>query len=266
MYSFFKKIIRDSKWSIIIYSSIVVVYGLMLTAMFPAIKKQAGEFEKIFDAFPDVMKEAFGIGASSLSTIEGFLAVEYFSLMWIIIIAILIFSLGASIVANEIDRGTSEFAFTLPIKREKIVLGKFVASFLVSLIVAAASLVSVVVFMYAINETPNIGGFLDFAAIAAAMIFFLLAFTTFFSSILSSKGAVYGICGGFLALSYTLHVFQGISEKMSDIYFLSFFKYYGSPENILKGQGIDTNNTYVFLIAGVVFLLLALYAVRKRDL
>ena len=100
----------------------------------------------------------------------------------------------------------------------------------------------------------------------AAITFFLLAFVTFLSSFSSSKGKVYGICGGFFALSYAIHVLVGISDRALDFYFLSFFKYYGSPGVILTSGSIDIRNTAVFLTAGTIFLLLGLMIAEGRDL
>lgn len=265
-FSFFKKIFYDRKWSIVTYSLIVVLYAALIITVFPSIKKSGAEFEKIMEIYPPAFKEAFGINVSSFNTIEGFLSVEYFSAMWIFIISILIFSLGSCIVAGEIDKGTSEFAFTLPLRRIKIVLSKFLSSYLITLIIIVVTLGSVILGMYTINEKPYFKGFLTFFVIGAVLSFFLLAFTTAVSTILSSKGRVYGVCGGFLILSYLLHVLNGIHEKAGDFYFLSFFKYYGLPEKILLTGDIAAKNIAVFLFAGLILLIFSLIITEKRDL
>lgn len=265
-YSFFKKIFRDYRWSVLLYSLIVCLYGIFLVSFFPVIEENAAEIGKLFESYPSVLVEAFGMNPNSFNTIEGFLSVEYFSFVWVIIISILIFSLGASIISGEIDKNTSEFSFTLPIKRQKIVLSKFLASYLVSLIIILITLISVVIGIYVIGEIPYLTGFLAFFVIVLALVFFLLALTTFFSSIFNDKGKVYGACGGFLILSYTIHIFAGISDKASAFHFLSFFKYYGTPGTILTSGSIEVKNIVVFLLTGLIFLIFGLIISEKRDL
>ncbi len=264
--SFFKKTFRDYKWSILLYSFIVLLYGISMIGFFPSLQESSADFEKLLESYPPVIIEAFGVNFDSINTIEGFLSMEYFSFIWVIIISLLIFSLGASIVSKEIDKGTSEFSFTLPLKRRKIVLSKFIASFFISSIVVLITLISVIAGAYMIGETLYLKGFLAFLLIALALNFFLLSFTTFFSSIFSDKGKVYGICAGFLTLSYVLHVFVKMNDSISNLYYLSFFKYYGNPETILRSGSIDIKSILVFLLVGLIFLVLGLIISERRDL
>lgn len=265
-FSFFKKIFLDRKWSIITYSMIVAIYGVLMIAMFPSFKESNIDFEELFKAYPKAFIEAFGINVNSFTTIEGFLSGEYFSLMWIIILGILAFSLGSRIVAGEVDKGTSEFSFTLPLRRMKLVLSKFTASYVILLIIVFISLLSVGLGIHGINENPRVKGLIAMFLVGAVLSFFLLAFATAVSSLLGSKGKVYGVCGGFLLISYMLHIFNGISARAADFYFLSFFKYYGSPDKILLTAEITGKNIAVFLIAGIVLLIFSLIMAEKRDL
>jgi len=264
--SFFKKTFKDCKWNILLYSLIVLLYGVLIMAFFPSIQESGADFEKLLESYPPVIMEAFGVNLDSINTIEGFLSMEYFSFIWVIIISLLIFSLGASIVSKEIDKGTSEFSFTLPIKRRKIVLSKFIASFLILIIVTLIAFISLIVGAAIIGESFCLQGLLAFLLIALALNFFLLSFTTFFSSIFSDKGKVYGICAGFLALSYVLHVFVKMNDSISNLYFLSFFKYYGNPEAVLRSGSIDIKDLLVFLLVGLIFLVLGFIISERRDL
>ena len=265
-FPFFKKTIKDFKWSILWYGLSVFLYGTLMVSFFPTMQDMGGEFEKLLESYPPAFLQAFGMDIGSFNTIEGFLSVEYLSFIWVIILGILLFTLGASIVSGEIDKGTSEFSFTLPIKRQKIVLEKFAASFFISLIIIFITLITIIIGAYIVKEILYFKGFLAFFADASALSFFLLAFAAFLSSLFSNKGKVYGICGGFFAFSYAVHVLVGISDRALDFYFLSFFKYYGSPGAILASGNIDIRNIAIFLTAGAIFLILGLMTAEGRDL
>jgi ABC-2 type transport system permease protein len=265
-FPFFKKTIKDFKWSILWYGLSVFLYGTLMVSFFPTMQDMGGEFEKLLESYPPAFLQAFGVDIGSFNTIEGFLSVEYLSFIWVIILGILLFTLGASIISGEIDKGTSEFSFTLPIKRQKIVLEKFAASFFISLIIIFITLITIIIGAYIVKEILYFKGFLAFFADASALSFFLLAFAAFLSSLFSNKGQVYGICGGFFAFSYAVHVLVGISDRALDFYFLSFFKYYGSPGAILASGSIDIRNIAIFLTAGAIFLILGLMTAEGRDL
>jgi ABC-2 type transport system permease protein len=265
-FPFFKKTIKDFKWSILWYGLSVFLYGTLMVSFFPTMQDMGGEFEKLLESYPPAFLQAFGVDIGSFNTIEGFLSVEYLSFIWVIILGILLFTLGASIISGEIDKGTSEFSFTLPIKRQKIVLEKFAASFFISLIIIFITLITIIIGAYIVKEILYFKGFLAFFADASALSFFLLAFAAFLSSLFSNKGKVYGICGGFFAFSYAVHVLVGISDRALDFYFLSFFKYYGSPGAILASGSIDIRNIAIFLTAGAIFLILGLMTTEGRDL
>lgn len=120
------------------------------------------------------------------------------------------------------------------------------------------SLLSVGLGIYGIGEDPRIKGLLLMFVVGAVLSFFLLAFSTAVSSLLSSKGKVYGACGGFLLTSYMLHVFKGISERAADFYFLSFFKYYNDSAKILLTGNISGKYITIVLLTGFILLIFSL--------
>jgi len=141
-FTFFKNIFWERRWTILTYSLIVVLYGTMLISMYPSIQKSNFDLERLMSSYPKAFMEAFGVNLKSFNIIEGFLSVEYFSAIWPLIIGILIFSLGASFVAQEREKGTCDFSFSLPISRKKILLSKFLAAFLIVSFIVAVTLFS----------------------------------------------------------------------------------------------------------------------------
>jgi ABC-2 type transport system permease protein len=263
---FFVKSVWEYRKKSLWYGVIMAAYGMMMIGFFPTIRDQSAKFSELLDAYPPALRVAFGIGSQSLSTVEGFLSVEYFSLIWVIIIAIYIFSIGVNTLAGEIDKGTSDFSFTLPMRRVEIVFTKFMANlYLVSLVILA-TLAATAVGMYTVGETPSAQGFLAFFFIGLLMSFFLLALTTFFSAVFGSKGRVYAAVGAVFVISYAAHIIAGISGKFSNVYYVSFFKYYGDPAITLTTGNFEWTSWLVFAVAGLVLLGGSLVISERRDL
>ncbi len=261
-----KKIIRNNKGRFFIYALISVVYVAMIAAFFPAVQENRDKFEELLSAYPPALVEAFGISGDTFTTFAGFMSAEYFSLMYLILLCLLIFSFGASILAGERDRGTAEFTFSLPCKRSTMFRVSFIALYAMVAAIIGISLLSVMVSAKILGEKMVGVGLSDFFILSLLMSFALLSFTAFLSSLSKSVSKVYGACAAFLVGSYLVHVLASLSEAAEKIYFLSFLKYYGKPTEILMGHGVPGEHLLVFLLAGAVFLAATVYNLRQLDL
>jgi hypothetical protein len=73
-FSFFKKTIKDFKWTIFWYGLSVFLYGVLMVSLFPTMRDMGEAFEKLMESYPPAFLQAFGVeDISSFSTIEGFL-------------------------------------------------------------------------------------------------------------------------------------------------------------------------------------------------
>lgn len=262
----FLKTFFDAKWSILLYCLIFIVYVAMMTSFFPSIADQSEQFQEIMNVYPESFVKGFGIDLEMFTTIEGFLGIEYFKIIWVIVIAIMSFSFGASLIAKELDKGTSDFTFTLPLLRQRIVINKFLGYLLISIFIIAVSIYSAAVAAILAGEKINLAGWSLFFAVGVALGFFLLALTAFFSSLFSSKGKVYAIMTAILIGSYLLDFLAGLNERAKDFHCLSFFKYLGDIPATLKNGSLEIENLLFFLLAGLLFFAASLVVSEKRDL
>ncbi|MFH1509461.1 MAG: ABC transporter permease subunit [bacterium] len=261
-----KKFFFDFKRSLFWYGLTFVLYSLMMVSFFPSLRDQSAKFNELISVYPEAITKGFGIDVSTFGTLEGFLAVEYFSIVWLIIMGVISFSLGASIMAGEIDKGTSEFTFSLPIKRWKVVISKFVSSVIFQVVINFVILFSTALGFYAVDETPKWEGF---GALFLAMIFtsfFMLALATFLSVMLNSKSRVYALAGGFLTASYFLDIISKLIEKAADLKWFTFIHYYGDAQMILSTGNLEWINLFVLGGIGLVLVLGSLLLSEKRDL
>ncbi len=248
------------------YCLILIGYVAIMISFFPSMSGSQDQMENLLDIYPESMIEGFGIDVETFTTIEGFLSIEYFKIVWVIIICILAFSFGASIISKEVDKGTSEFTYTLPLLRQHIVLSKFSGFLVISIFITFVSIYSAVIGIYVIDEPIHLEGWALWTVLAMAFTFGMLAFSTFFGTIFSSKGRVYAVCTGFLIASYLIDFMSGVSDKVEKIHFLSFFKYLGNIQDTLLNSSFDWGNVFVFVAAGIIFLVASLIVAEKRDL
>jgi ABC-2 type transport system permease protein len=266
MYTIFKKTLRDFRWTFVWFVVIGVGYVTLITSMYPTVRANAEQFVKILENYPKGIAEAFGVTAQSLTTYTGFLSVEYFSFMFVIILGIFTFMLGTSLVAGEVDRGTSEFTFTLPVKRYRIFAGKLLASYTLILGVVLAVLLAVYVGGQLVDAAVSIRGLLALLVVLAAVGFLLLSVSALFSSIFSRKGLASSASGGFLGVSYALMILNGMTDKAAGAYVFSFFKYYGRPERLLSSADMSLSSPLTLVLVGACILIISFLLTEERDL
>lgn len=61
----------------------------------------------------------------SFSSLQSYLSTEYMSFLWPILAIIFTLAIANYIIVNEVDKGTSETLFSLPIKRTKLFLSRY---------------------------------------------------------------------------------------------------------------------------------------------
>lgn len=262
----FSKSLGDYRLAAVTYILISLGWLALLVGTYPSIASQFSQFEGLLDSYPEGIKQAFNISATSFSTVEGFVAVEYYSFMYIIIIGILLFSLGAGLVAGEIDRRTAEFTFTLPVKRYTIVLSRFAAALFVGLVVALVNTVGAGLMIAATGYETNWSGIGALSLVQAALVVCLLGLATLASSFFDSRSKVYAAMSGILIGSYMLHILAAFSDKVEKLYYLSFFKYLGDAQTILLEGSVAARDVVILLCIGSLALLAALWQTERRDL
>ncbi|GAB3032549.1 ABC transporter permease [Natronobiforma cellulositropha] len=123
--------------------------ALMFIAFFPSFADV--DMDAYVEAFPPAFQEAFGI--DTIGTIEGFLAVELYQFVWLLLLGLYVAYLAAGSIAEDVERDRMDLVLSLPVSRARVVTETFAA--LVVPIVLLNLVVPVAVYagVLAIGET-----------------------------------------------------------------------------------------------------------------
>ena len=266
MLTLFIKTIKKSLASLTIYSAIGIAFVWMYVAIFPSIFKEREKLREAFQAYPEGLREAFAIDIDTfVSSLEGFMAGEYFSLMWPLILIILIITFASAAIAGEIDKGTIELLLSQPISRLKIFFAKYTAGLTVIVIFILITTFSVVPFSLLHNVEIKIQNFLTISILGFLFAFAIFSICMMISSFSSSRGRPAAITGGMLIIMYGLNLFSGFQESLDSLKYVSFFHYFDFSSAIVHNQ-IDILNIAVFLVVGVTCTLIGAIIFNKRDI
>lgn len=266
MWTIFLKTIKE-KWKFtLILSAIAVVTVWMYLSLFPTFSKQSVEYEKLLSQFPKEMWEVFGIknGQFSMSTLEQFLSVEMFSLLWPIMIIIIFINFGVSFIAGEIDKGTIEILLSLPISRIKTFLAKYLAGVL---LLASFCFVSIMcIIPLAMIYNIDYQALVYVKAFTSGLLFCLAGFslTMLFSSVFE-KGKASGLTTGLFLVMYIINILSSLKDSLENLQYLSLFHYLDISK-ILSENKLEIVSVVVFSVVTFISTVAAAICFSKRDI
>jgi len=264
MFAIFWNTIKDKKIAIIIYCIAAIAFLWMYVAMFPSIAEQSEDFTKAFENYPDAMFEAMGLESLSFDTIEDFVSMEHYSIMWPLMMMFFMVSLAGFSLAREVESGTIEIVLVRPISRLKIFFSRYLAGIFILVIFTSISvyIIAPLATLHKVDYT-----ILNHHYIFALSLLFgwaVFSLSMMFSAIFSEKGKMYGAVSGILILMYALNVFASLKESLENLQYFSFFYYYGFNDALTKAT-ID--NLAILIFAGVAIITTIIGAIyfNKRD-
>jgi len=93
--------------------------------IYPTAVQSSDAMQQYIDAFPEAFKTIFRM--EDYFSGEGFLGTELYSLMIPLIFISICAARGSSAIGSEIESGTADVLFTLPISRQRILISKLIA-------------------------------------------------------------------------------------------------------------------------------------------
>jgi len=264
MWNIIKQKLKEQKNSVLIYAGSLIGYAFLMISMFPQMKKM--DINALMQSYPPEIAKFFGdSGMASYNTIEGFLAMEYLSFFFMLILTFYIGSAAGSAIAGQIEKRTADFNLSQPISRTKIVLSEtIVALFYISIIVIGASL-SVLIFCQLFDITINAKGICLFTLLATLFGWAHYGFAIFLSSLLRSKIGVTLLTVGISMGSYIFLSLTRLVDRIKGFENISIYKLY-NPETVLKNASIDQNNLLILggiALAGIIFSIIFF---NKKDI
>lgn len=266
MWPLFTKTLKTNRIGFLIYNAICIGFVWFYAAFFPSIFKESEKLKEAFKAYPQDLMKAFGIEIESfISSFEGFMAGEYFSMLWPIILIVLIIAYAASAIAGEIEAGTIELLLAQPISRLRIFFSKYLSGLFIITIFITISNASVILFAQLYNVSFHWENFLTISVLGLLFAFAVFGICFMLSAISSSKGRPAALTGGLLIIMYALNIFSTFQESLKNLKYASFFHYYDQNAALLNNH-IDTLSIVVFLAVGLICTIIGAVAFVKRDI
>jgi ABC-2 type transport system permease protein len=240
----------------------LAVLIIFFLSIFPSFSRDAAEFEKLLQGYPEAVRKAFGLE----SNIFSFLGFYSYVFLYIMLCgAIQAMNLGTSILSKEVRQKTADFLLTKPVAREEIITAKLLAALTTLIITNIIYLVTAGIMAFIVNtETFNM------------KIFILISITLFFVQLIfMALGVVISVI--------VLKIRSVIAVSLSTVFGFFIINMFGSvigdealryitPFKYFETGYIIKNSAYEmpYVIVSIVFVIAAIGAsyliYSKRDI
>ncbi len=207
-------------------------------------------------------------GEVSLASIAGLIGAGMLHPFWIAMQISAIASLGAAVLAADVERGTIELIATRPISIARVTLQRFAAMIFATLLLTVASVLPIAVASLTVHNIRIAIDFLGVVTMTVACFCLLFAFISIaFAAGCAARqrSTVFFIVGGSAALAYAINFVSVAWHPARFAQWITPFHYY-RPADALVAESISTRDSLALCSFAIVLLLASLRWARLRDL
>lgn len=261
---FRRELARNLK-SLLIWSGIIGGLVLLTLAIFPQMEEQQETMEAMIESLPEAMKKAFGMDRLGMGSLIGYYGIRVY-LMPTLVGSIYAAILAGNIIAKESAEKTIEFLLSKPVTRFQIV-GQKLLAVIVNLVILNTIIVlsAVAGFQFAESSDVALHTFL-LLTIATFLLHLTFASIAFLlSAALRRTRNITSASLGIVLFSYFLNVVSAMSEDLSALKHVSFFRYVDAADIIIKNTMVSAH-VVVMLALVIVCLSTAFIYFNRRDI
>lgn len=260
----FRREMKAHRWGLLFWSLGMVFMVMSGMAKFAAYQQAGQSVEDIMGALPTAVKVIFGITGFDLTKASGFYGILFLYLA--VMGAIHAVLLGAHVISEEERDRTSEFLYSKPASRPRVLTGKLLAG-LANLVVL--NVVTLVSSFYFVDLYGGGGSFQEEITLLMAGLFFLQA--VFFSIGAVVAGASHkprraaSRATSIMLFTFLLYYMVNLNEKLDVLKYVTPFKYFDAAVLMADGR---LDPVYVMLSILVIGVAIGgtYYAYSGRDL
>jgi ABC-2 type transport system permease protein len=240
----------------------LAVLGGYLVSFYSTVADQQEQLQNLIESYPPELMAFFG-GTNELFTPSGFLHIEFFSYMPIVL-GIYAVLAGSGLFSSAEEKGTLNLVLSHPISRSQLFWGRLLAFFGVTLLILGVIWIA---FGIGVRTTPEI----DFTwgellLPMLSLLSILLLFGTLgvmLSMFLPSRGLAAMVSGVLLVGGFFITSLAQIDADLEPIADLSPLTYYQGGRAL---AGFDETWFAGLMIAALVFALVAWWRFEQKDI
>jgi ABC-2 type transport system permease protein len=258
----FWQAIKDKWVGATVAAVLLFLYVFWIATFYPALKPNMAMYDDMLSN--PTFKALIGDQVATMGTFIGFMTMEVFSYMGLVLGAYIIF-MAASFAAGEIEQKSSELLLSLPVRRESLILSRFTAMLPFIALIVLAELAAIYSGARYIGEDASIKWF-GYAMLFMGFFLVAVGAMALLISTLMSDGRKAALVS--LGVLLAMFLVENIGSMVTSIEWarkLSLF-HYVKLNAIVVSHDVNWMNAGVLLAVAAVCLALAVIVFRQRDI
>lgn len=220
-----------------------------------------------FSKFPPQVQQFLGEELLAQFSINGAVAFGYNHPIVLIFLSVIAIMLPTRHIAGEIESGTLELLFTLPIKRLSLAFSLWILSIFVLLLVIIGGWLGTSIGLMIYPQISNLPLSIIFR-IGFNLWFLMLAinaYTFLFASYSREAGKVTQRVAGLTLFFYFLSYTVKLWDRASFLKPVTIFTYY-QPQALAMNPNLWLKNIGVLVVLMIIFMVIAFRRINRRDI
>jgi len=258
----FLKSLRDQRRALFWWIVGLLALTLYLALLYPSIAKTP-EYNKILEAWPPELTYTVLGEFADYSSPEGFLNSSVFFLTAPLLFLIFTIAFGSNAIAGEEERGTMDLLLANPLPRWRVVLEKFAALVVLTMVLAFALWLGLAIGAVAVDMDIRLERVAEATLSGALLGLAFGALALALGCARGKRGLSIGVTATLGLAAYLLNSLAPITEAVKPYRKLSLFYYFIGADPLANGWNLG----HVAVLVGVtvVFLAVAVIAFARRD-
>ncbi len=262
MLTIFRHAMTRTKGQILGWGLSLGLLGMWMTSFYDTIAAQREQFEQLLSVYPKEVWAFFG-GATDFLSPEGFIGIELYSYMPLVL-GIFAVLAGSGLLAADEEKGLLDLLGAHPISRAELFFGRILSFVVTTVAILALVWLGLMIGMQW-STYMNIGWGRMWLPNLSLLAFLLLfgALSLFLSMVLPSRRLAASAGGLLLVASFFIN---GMAELNADVGKIAKYlpmKYY---QGGMALKGLNLEWFAGLMIAAAVFTLLAWWRFERRDI
>ncbi len=240
----------------------LVLMAVLQLAVYPSVAKSSASMQDFVNEWPEAFRQAFNLDA--YTTGAGFLNAEMFSMMVPLVLIAVAVSGAAAATAGEEERGTADLLLSLPVSRARVVVAKVLATVIAVLLVAGATLLTIAVGAPLVDLEVGFGDLAAGVLMTVLLALFFGAVALLVAAATGKRTVALGTAVGLALAAFLLNALAPMADWLEPWQKASPF-HWALGDNPLV-NGTDAAMAGLLLVAGLVLVVIADVAYRRRDI
>lgn len=248
--------------STIIWSLGLIAIVVLFLSLYPSFSRDAEEFMKVLEGFPEELRKAIGLSFETLATLLGFFS---YSFLYIKLSgAVQAMNLGLSIISKETRDKTADFLLTKPVTRTQVITSKLFAA-LTSLVFTNLAFLASVMVMASFVKTEDFSE-QALLMVSVTLLFIQLIFLSLGIMIAVLIPKIKSVISISLGMVFTFFILGMISSSTADkgLRYLTPFNFFDNQYII---RTLEYEGEFIFIGLSIIFtaVLTSYWIYGKKD-